>query len=215
MHFDGLIAKLRGLHCAEHIENFKLLQTTMLEVVHKRLNNHRTSVKAFGSSHLVLFDREPPFSKNDNLISLTSKQQLVLDTFTEQLHARLGNHYRTVFRQMVWLCPGEHVEAHIDIQAAFMFTRRFNLMLTTDGLSYYVYNKDTQVEIEVKDGDLFELNNRSLHSVQNHGNKVCAVLVVDVLEQTAPCITEAQRVDKANIMVKQTAQSPPIIWIDQ
>lgn len=105
----------------------------------------------------------------------------------DQIFKLVGNNYYVVSSMIAWLLPGQSIDKHVDLQKVYANTRRIHVQISQDSESYMsVWAGSIEYKVNIKPGQIYELNNRVYHAVRHNGSKeIYSILVIDIAEKNS------------------------------
>lgn len=215
MNFNGLIRKFKDFTSFLDDYNFKFLKERFQEKVILYGDDFKTGSPYLGNSHWVRLESNPPvLDKRRNNIVLSQEEKNALKEIVSKIQSLLHVPYRVVIIQLVWLDAWESVPKHFDRRICFKHFKRFTIIINKAGMQYFVYSGlENKNLISVEDGDLFELNNRAYHELQNLSDERAVLVVFDFVEVDKPEIPQSFLVDEDLIDIPTDPNIPVVVWI--
>lgn len=89
---------------------------------------------------------------------------------------------------LVRLNPGGEITAHQDMNFSLAHSHRVHIPVVTNDDVFFTVGNQT---INLKEGDIVEINNRRMHSVRNDGDDGRVHLILDWVTPNEPCCCSA------------------------
>lgn len=217
MYFDGLIRKFKSLENLKGDSDFISFHRLMV----KRLETCDSSIisetSPFTENRLVrLFSKAQILRDGKNVILLSAEESTALENLLDKIKTLFKEPHRELLIQLLVIDPHLKVSKHTDGREFYAHAKRFNLILDIAGIEYSCFmGGDKECLIDIKTGDIFELNNRSYHAAFNNSDRPGMVLVVDFIESTSQQTHEDLKnllnLTATNIS-HMTINSPEIVW---
>lgn len=213
MHFDGLVRKFPSLLSLAGDSDFEFLKKSLMDKVVLYSEGFKSGTEALGTSNWASLINNPPIlSVRLNSIELDEFEKSSLDALIVKILKVFPEEHRLVLCQAVWLKDGQVVPKHIDSKAIFHYFKRVNLIVKKSGMKYFVFKgRFKPEEIRCDDGDLFELNNRAYHQVENTTFQTAVLLTFDFIPLSHPEIPQSFITNDDFRDVDKTHKSPTVI----
>jgi hypothetical protein len=98
----------------------------------------------------------------------------------KEIYAKLENlvQGKVVRSEVINMLPNSRIRSHVDRSDVLYLSRRFHIPITTNKKCIFTVEKE---DFHLEQGNLYELNNRRYHSVENASDENRIHLIIDVI----------------------------------